>query len=158
MTATASATCDRALSGDAPDWVHLFPAGHMTGRDGREFDLADPQAIIAEQEVFDKLEELGRMGCRLSASSGLVDQRYRPPAAHRGRDGAPAHIPDEGAGDQAMTRKPADVAAQFPEPRRVRKSAIHAWWSRNRKPPTPQPQTAPRLPSEHCRTPPHSSA
>jgi phage I-like protein len=48
MTATASATCDRALSGDAPDWVHLFPAGHMTGRDGREFDLADPQAVIAD--------------------------------------------------------------------------------------------------------------
>ena len=58
----------------------------------------------------------------------------------------------------SFQRIAADVAAQFPEPRRVRKSAIHAWWSRNRKPPTPQPQTAPRLPSEHCRTPPHSSA
>jgi phage I-like protein len=43
---TATATCDRKLEGHAPDWVHLFPAGRMTGRDGREFDLADPQAVI----------------------------------------------------------------------------------------------------------------
>jgi hypothetical protein len=31
----------------------------------------------------------------------------------------------------------ADVAAQFPEPRRVRKTAIHDWWTRNLKPPDP---------------------
>ncbi len=45
--ALASATCDRALSpGGAPDWVHLFPDGRMTGRDGREFDLDDPAALV----------------------------------------------------------------------------------------------------------------
>jgi hypothetical protein len=68
---TATATCDRKLEGHAPDWVHLFPAGRMTGRvcrallcnsretgdcrqsprGGREFDLADPQAVIAAFEA-----------------------------------------------------------------------------------------------------------
>lgn len=47
MHLLASAICDRELSGSAPDWVHLFPAGRMTGRDGRRFSLSDPQAVIA---------------------------------------------------------------------------------------------------------------
>jgi len=48
MRGLALGTCDRALTpgGDAPEWVHLFPEGHMTGRDGREFDLADPGAVL----------------------------------------------------------------------------------------------------------------
>ncbi|MDP2739894.1 MAG: phage protease [Pseudorhodobacter sp.] len=48
MRGLASGICDRALApgGDAPEWVHLFPEGHMTGRDGREFDLADPGALL----------------------------------------------------------------------------------------------------------------
>jgi len=48
MRGLVSGTCDRALApgGDAPEWVHLFPEGHMTGRDGREFDLADPGALL----------------------------------------------------------------------------------------------------------------
>ena len=52
MTDTAFAICDRALApgGDAPEWVHLFPAGRMTGRDGRQFDLADPAALIRDFE------------------------------------------------------------------------------------------------------------
>lgn len=40
-------TCDQELApGDAPDWVHLFPSGHIRGRDGRAFDLEDPGAVI----------------------------------------------------------------------------------------------------------------
>ena len=48
MTALTLATCDRALppAGGAPEWVHLFPAGRMTARDGRRFDLADPAALV----------------------------------------------------------------------------------------------------------------
>lgn len=46
MDQTLTAICDRELAGVAPDWVHLFPAGEMTGRDGRRFNLADPQAVI----------------------------------------------------------------------------------------------------------------
>lgn len=42
----AVATCDLALAGAAPDWVHLFPPNEMTARDGRRFNLADPQAVI----------------------------------------------------------------------------------------------------------------
>ena len=40
------AICDRELTGVAPDWVHLFPAGEMTGRDGRRFNLANAQGVI----------------------------------------------------------------------------------------------------------------
>ena len=52
MAALSLATCDRALApgGGAPDWVHLFPNGKMTGRDGRQFDLADPQALVRDFE------------------------------------------------------------------------------------------------------------
>jgi phage I-like protein len=46
MSRDALTTCDRALQGEAPDWVHLFPAGEMTGRDGRRFNLADPSAVM----------------------------------------------------------------------------------------------------------------
>jgi len=48
MTGLAVATCDRAFApeGAAPVWVHLFPEGQMTGRDGRMFDLADPAALV----------------------------------------------------------------------------------------------------------------
>lgn len=47
MDQTLTAICDRELAGVAPDWVHLFLAGEMTGRDGRRFNLANPQAVIA---------------------------------------------------------------------------------------------------------------
>lgn len=48
--ALADAICDRALApgGGAPEWVHLFPAGKMTGRDGRQFELADPAALCLD--------------------------------------------------------------------------------------------------------------
>lgn len=48
MHALALGICDRALApgGAAPEWVQLFPEGRMTGRDGREFDLADPAALV----------------------------------------------------------------------------------------------------------------
>ncbi|MFC3059420.1 phage protease [Paenirhodobacter populi] len=50
MTGLAFATCDRALApgGAAPEWVHLFPPGPMVGRDGRRFDLAEPNDVIAD--------------------------------------------------------------------------------------------------------------
>ena len=40
------ALCDLASAKGAPEWVHLLPLGHMQGRDGREFDLADPGGLI----------------------------------------------------------------------------------------------------------------
>lgn len=50
MARLSLAVCDRALApgGAAPEWVHLFPAGHMTGRDGRQFELADPAALMLD--------------------------------------------------------------------------------------------------------------
>lgn len=51
MTGLRLATCDRALPrpGDAPEWVHLLPAGdHIEARDGREYRLLDPGAIILD--------------------------------------------------------------------------------------------------------------
>ncbi len=51
MTGLRSAICDVELTGTAaPQWVQLFPAGRMTGRDGRVFDLADPAAVILDFE------------------------------------------------------------------------------------------------------------
>lgn len=48
------ATCDRALApgGGAPEWVHLLPEGHMTGRDGRVFNLSDAEAVVAEFQAM----------------------------------------------------------------------------------------------------------
>lgn len=53
MTGLVLATCDRALGpilsdrgGAAPEWVHLLPDGKMTGRDGRNFELADAVALV----------------------------------------------------------------------------------------------------------------
>ena len=48
MTGLVLATCDRAFApgGDAPQWVHLLSEGLETGRDGRDFDLQDPAALI----------------------------------------------------------------------------------------------------------------
>lgn len=50
MAEPSSAVCDCALAADgrAPDWVHLFPAGRMTGRDGRVFVLLDAEAVIRD--------------------------------------------------------------------------------------------------------------
>lgn len=49
MAGLSLAVCDRALApGGAPEWVHLLPAGDMTGRDGRRFDLADPAALMLD--------------------------------------------------------------------------------------------------------------
>lgn len=48
MSSLILATCDNALppGGSVPDWVHLLPGGHILARDGREFDLPDPAAVI----------------------------------------------------------------------------------------------------------------
>ena len=48
MKGLLSATCDRALApgGAAPEWVHLLPEGHIKGRDGRDFELSDPGALV----------------------------------------------------------------------------------------------------------------
>ncbi|MGG7567733.1 phage protease [Rhodovulum sp. DZ06] len=35
----------------APEWVHLLPAGEMTGRDGRRYVLRDPQALVNDFEA-----------------------------------------------------------------------------------------------------------
>lgn len=49
MARLTLATCDRALppGGTVPEWVHLLPAGDITGRDGRSYSLPDPTALIA---------------------------------------------------------------------------------------------------------------
>lgn len=51
MTKTTELAIDLALNaeGDAPEWVHLLPAGRFTARDGRSFDNSDPDALI---EIF----------------------------------------------------------------------------------------------------------
>lgn len=41
------ALCDSELPSQAPEWVHLFPTGPITGRDGRAWTLDDPDALIA---------------------------------------------------------------------------------------------------------------
>lgn len=46
MQGEKTATCDRDLGGDAPDWVQLFPTGQMIGRDGRRFNLADAGVVL----------------------------------------------------------------------------------------------------------------
>ncbi len=51
MQGLQTAKLERALNADAaakgaPEWVHLLPNGFMQGRDGRSFDLADPQGLI----------------------------------------------------------------------------------------------------------------
>lgn len=56
MSDFATAICDRALpdnaaSENAPEWVHLFPSDVMTGRDGRTFNLADPQSLVQAFEA-----------------------------------------------------------------------------------------------------------
>jgi phage I-like protein len=48
MAGPGIATCDRELSlGPVPEWVHLFPPGRMVARDGRVFELADAEAVVA---------------------------------------------------------------------------------------------------------------
>ncbi len=47
MSDYLTAIGDQALpQGEAPDWVHLLPAGRMKARDGRVFDLADAQVLV----------------------------------------------------------------------------------------------------------------
>ncbi|WP_457650345.1 phage protease [Profundibacter sp.] len=53
MTVFETAICDLKLpkrdpGKGAPEWVHLFPNGVMKSRDGRVFNLADPQAIVRQ--------------------------------------------------------------------------------------------------------------
>lgn len=44
----ASATLpDTDGTGGAPEWVELLPVGNIKGRDGRSFQLADPQDVVA---------------------------------------------------------------------------------------------------------------
>lgn len=45
------ATFDKELppgdaAGSVPAWVHLLPSGRATARDGRQFTLANPKAVI----------------------------------------------------------------------------------------------------------------
>ncbi|WP_113911170.1 phage protease [Roseovarius dicentrarchi] len=52
MSGFATAICDRDLGGKgAPEWVHLLPSGRIVGRDGRSFDLTDPQTVMAQFEA-----------------------------------------------------------------------------------------------------------
>jgi phage I-like protein len=41
-----TATCSILLPEGTPEWVHLMPLGAIKGRDGREWKLADPQAVV----------------------------------------------------------------------------------------------------------------
>lgn len=52
MTRFDTAICDHAPKiEDAPEWVHLLPAGQIIARDGRSFVLSDPDAVIAAFEA-----------------------------------------------------------------------------------------------------------
>ncbi len=53
MSGLAFATCDLALPpGPAPEWVQLLPgSGKVTGRDGREWELVDPGAVVLAFEA-----------------------------------------------------------------------------------------------------------
>lgn len=53
MRHASVAVCDLALppNADAPEWVHLLPAGHIVARDGREFYLSDPASVVAAFEA-----------------------------------------------------------------------------------------------------------
>lgn len=48
MTTVQDITVDLALTaeGNAPEWVHLPPAGRFTGRSGRTFDNGAPDSLI----------------------------------------------------------------------------------------------------------------
>lgn len=50
MDSLILATCDHALApnGAAPEWVQLLPEGRIIGRDGREFEVADPGALVLD--------------------------------------------------------------------------------------------------------------
>lgn len=41
------ATCSILLPDGAPEWVHLLTLGVIRGRDGREWKVTDPQAVVA---------------------------------------------------------------------------------------------------------------
>lgn len=80
MRREASGICGRELTGTAPDWVHLFPSGPMTGRDGRRFNLTDPRAVIAafDQARVDLPVDYGHQNDRKpqgrAGSGGGLDQ------------------------------------------------------------------------------------
>ncbi len=51
MQGLATGAFERALNADlatkgAPEWVHLITDGFMEGRDGRNYDLADPVGLL----------------------------------------------------------------------------------------------------------------
>ena len=47
MPDLVTAICACEITGDgAPEWVHLLPLGVMKARDGRTFDLANPDAVV----------------------------------------------------------------------------------------------------------------
>jgi phage I-like protein len=82
------ATCEVTLSkggplpkeADAPEWVHLFPNGHMKSRDGREFDLADlpidyeHQADKPEAQLKGPVPAAGWIKALAANESGLWGQ------------------------------------------------------------------------------------
>lgn len=47
MNGLFTVQCDSEIA-DAPEWVHLMPAGEVVARDGRQFVNSDPEAIIAD--------------------------------------------------------------------------------------------------------------
>lgn len=66
---------DLALTaeGAAPEWEHLFPAGKMTGRDGRKFELADAAGLV-----------LAFQSAAVDLPIGLEHQNDRPEAKRNG--------------------------------------------------------------------------
>jgi len=86
MSDCASAICDRALphqtpASGAPEWVHLFPNGKMVGRDGRDFNLADPQAVVQAFEV-------GGIDLPIDMNTSTTNVTRRPVARFQQRAGS----------------------------------------------------------------------
>lgn len=46
MMETAAQAREIASGGDVPEWVHILPAGHIEGRDGRSFELPNPATVV----------------------------------------------------------------------------------------------------------------
>jgi phage I-like protein len=46
MMETAAQAAELAPGGTVPEWVHILPLGNIEGRDGRNFNLPNPAAVI----------------------------------------------------------------------------------------------------------------
>ena len=46
MMETAAQAQDMTATGTVPEWVHILPLGQIEGRDGRRFELSNPNVVV----------------------------------------------------------------------------------------------------------------